>query len=57
MNIKIHEETAPLPHSSREEAPATRGHRAAVSAAVEALLNCYTREGGDWRPVPASSVT
>jgi siderophore synthetase component len=56
VNIRIHEDTAPLPHSSREEVPETRGYKAAVSAAVEALLNCYTREGGDWRPVPAASV-
>ena len=56
MNIKIHEETAPLPASSREAVPQTRGYEAAVSAAVEALLNCYTREGGEWRPVPAAKV-
>jgi siderophore synthetase component len=54
--MKIHEETAPLPASSREDVPQTRGYAAAVSAAVEALLNCYTREGGEWRPVPAGSV-
>ena len=56
MDIKIHEETAPLPASSREEAPQTRGREAAVRAATETLLNCYTREGGEWRPVPAASV-
>jgi spermidine-citrate ligase len=56
VNIKIHEETAPLPASPREDVPKTRGHDAAVSAAIEALLNCYTREGGEWRPVPAASV-
>jgi len=56
VNIKIHEETAPLPASSREDVPQTRGYDAAVSAAIEALLNCYTREGGEWRPVPAASV-
>ncbi|MFP5363836.1 MAG: IucA/IucC family protein [Thermoleophilia bacterium] len=56
MNIRIHEETAPLPASSREQVPQTRGYEAAVSAAVEALLNCYTREGGEWRPVPAADV-
>ena len=54
--MKIHEETAPLPPSSREEVPETRGYEAAVSATVEALLNCYTREGGEWRPVPAENV-
>lgn len=56
MDIKIHEDTAPLPASSREEAPQTRGREAAVRAATETLLNCYTREGGEWRPVPAASV-
>ena len=56
MNIKIHEETEPLPASPREEVPQTRGYEAAVSAATEALLNCYTREGGEWRPVPAAGV-
>ncbi len=54
--MKIHEETAPLPHSPREDVPQTRGYQAAVSAATEALLNCYTREGGEWRPVPAAGV-
>jgi siderophore synthetase component len=56
VNIKIHEETAPLPTSSREGVARTRGYEAAVSATVEALLNCYTREGGEWRPVPAANV-
>jgi siderophore synthetase component len=56
VNIKIHAETAPLPTSPREDVPKTRGYQAAVSAAIEALLNCYTREGGEWRPVPAASV-
>lgn len=56
MNIKIHEETEPLPPSQRENVPQTRGYEAAVSAATEALLNCYTREGGEWRPVPAAGV-
>ena len=55
-NIKIHEETAPLPASSRQDVPKTRGYEAAVSAAIEALRNCYTREGGEWRPVPAQSA-
>lgn len=56
VNIKIHEETEPLPSSPREDVPQTRGYAAAVSAATETLLNCYTREGGEWRPVPAASV-
>jgi siderophore synthetase component len=56
VNIKSHEETTPLPASSREDVPKTRGYEAAVSAAIEALLNCYAREGGEWRPVPAVRV-
>ena len=56
MDIRIHEETAPLPASSREGVEQTRGRAAAERAATETLLNCYTREGGEWRPVPASSV-
>ena len=56
MDIKIHEETAPLPPSPREDVQHTKGHDAAVRATTEALLNCYTREGGEWRPVPAASV-
>ena len=56
MNIKIHEETAPLPASARADVPQTRGYQAAVGAAIEALLNCYTREGGEWHPVPAAKV-
>ncbi|HWI09562.1 MAG TPA: IucA/IucC family protein [Solirubrobacteraceae bacterium] len=56
MDIKIHEETAPLPPSAREDVQHTRGHEAAVRATTETLLNCYTREGGEWRPVPAASV-
>ena len=35
---------------------ARRAHDAAVGAATEAMLNCYMREGGEWRPVPAQSV-
>jgi siderophore synthetase component len=54
--MKIHEPTEPLPSSSREDVPQTRGYQAAVSATTEALLNCYTREGGEWRPVPAASA-
>ena len=56
MDIRIHEQTAPLPTGSREIVPQTRGYEAAVSTATEALLNCYTREGGEWRPVPAAGV-
>jgi siderophore synthetase component len=33
-----------------------RAQKAAVAAATETLLNCYMREGGEWRPVPASDV-
>jgi len=54
--MKTHEPTEPLPPSSREDVPQTRGYKAAVSATTEALLNCYTREGGEWRPVPAASA-
>jgi siderophore synthetase component len=54
--MKIHEPIEPLPASAREDVPQTRGYRAAVSAATETLLNCYTREGGEWRPVPAARV-
>ncbi|MGH2900813.1 MAG: hypothetical protein ACRDMZ_19205, partial [Solirubrobacteraceae bacterium] len=54
--MKIHEPTAPLPASSREDVPQTRGYLAAVSAATETLLNCYTREGGEWHPVAAERV-
>jgi siderophore synthetase component len=34
----------------------SRAHDAAVAAATETLLNCYMREGGEWRPVPADDV-
>jgi len=54
--MATNEETGPLPASSREAVPKTRGYEAAVRAATETLLNCYTREGGEWRPVPAASV-
>ncbi|MGH2944427.1 MAG: IucA/IucC family protein, partial [Solirubrobacteraceae bacterium] len=47
--------SAPLPATGREQ-PQTPGHEAAVSAAIETLLNCYLREGGAWRPVPAGDV-
>jgi siderophore synthetase component len=36
--------------------PTTRAHDAAVGAATETMLNCYMREGGEWRPVPADDV-
>ena len=32
------------------EWPKTPGFDAAQSAVTEAILNCYTREGGEWRP-------
>ncbi|HEX6389589.1 MAG TPA: IucA/IucC family protein, partial [Solirubrobacteraceae bacterium] len=38
------------------EWPQTPGFDAAVRAVTEAVLNCYTREGGQWRPLPASSL-
>jgi siderophore synthetase component len=34
----------------------SRAHDAAVGAAIETLLNCYLREGGAWRAVPAADV-
>jgi spermidine-citrate ligase len=54
--MDAHEDTGPLPASPRESVPKTPGYEAAVRAATETLLNCYTREGGEWRPVPAASV-
>lgn len=38
------------------EWPRTPGFDAAVRAVTEAVLNCYTREGGEWRPLPASTL-
>ena len=46
--------TEPLETTSED--PASRAHDAAVGAATATLLNCYMREGGEWRPVPADSV-
>jgi siderophore synthetase component len=34
----------------------SRARDAAVAAAAETMLNCYMREGGEWRPVPAESL-
>ncbi|MEA2223130.1 MAG: hypothetical protein QOH83_1506 [Solirubrobacteraceae bacterium] len=34
----------------------SRAHDAAVGAAIQTLLNCYMREGGAWRAVPAADV-
>src|SRR4051794_14676400 len=34
----------------------SRAHDAAVAAAAATMLNCYMREGGEWRPVPADSL-
>ncbi|MDP1850255.1 MAG: IucA/IucC family protein [Solirubrobacteraceae bacterium] len=39
------------------EWPQTPGFDAAVRAVTEAVLNCYTREGGEWRPLPASTLS
>jgi spermidine-citrate ligase len=36
--------------------PLTPAQEAATRAATEAILNCYLREGGEWRPVPAASA-
>lgn len=38
------------------EWPQTPGFDAALGAVTEAVLNCYTREGGEWRPLPAASL-
>ena len=38
------------------EWPQTPGFDAAQSIVTEAILNCYTREGGEWRPLPAESL-
>jgi len=38
------------------EWPQTPGFDAALRAVTEAVLNCYTREGGEWRPLPASTL-
>ncbi len=38
------------------EWPKTPGFDAAQSVVTEAILNCYTREGGEWRPLPAESL-
>jgi siderophore synthetase component len=38
------------------EWPRTPGFDAAQRVTTEAILNCYTREGGEWRPVPAASL-
>ena len=34
----------------------SRAHDAAAAAAIETLLNCYMREGGEWRAVAAADV-
>jgi siderophore synthetase component len=38
------------------EVPQTPGRVAAVSVITEAVLNSYMREGGQWRPLPATTV-
>ena len=42
--------------TTSEDTTTARAQAAAAEAATEALLNCYMREGGEWRPVPADSV-
>ncbi|MEA2156887.1 MAG: hypothetical protein QOE11_3027 [Solirubrobacteraceae bacterium] len=44
------------PPETRPQDTPTRAHDAAVGAATESMLNCYMREGGEWRPVPAEDV-
>ena len=35
---------------------ADAGLRRGPERVTEAILNCYTREGGEWRPLPAESL-
>lgn len=44
------------PQETTPQDTTSRAHAAAVGAATETLLNCYMREGGQWRPVPAGDV-
>jgi siderophore synthetase component len=44
------------PLETKPEETTARAHDAAVGAATETMLNCYMREGGEWRPVPAEDV-
>ncbi|MEA2149455.1 MAG: hypothetical protein QOD69_1285 [Solirubrobacteraceae bacterium] len=46
--------TEPLETTSEETT--ARAQDAAAAAATETILNCYMREGGEWRPVPAGNV-
>jgi len=36
--------------------PLSRSEQAAADTATEAILNCFMREGGEWRPMPAERV-
>jgi siderophore synthetase component len=42
--------------TTADSAAPDRAREAAADAAAETLLNCYLREGGVWRPVPAADV-
>jgi siderophore synthetase component len=42
--------------TTADSAAPDRAREAASDAAAETLLNCYLREGGVWRPVPAADV-
>lgn len=42
--------------TTADSAAQGRARDAAAAAAATALLNCYMREGGEWRPVPAGDV-
>ncbi|HEX4364249.1 MAG TPA: IucA/IucC family protein [Solirubrobacteraceae bacterium] len=44
------------PPTKLPEVPQTPGRIAAVNTVTEAVLNSYTREGGQWRPLPAETV-
>lgn len=55
-NMGSPEETGDPLHVSGRDLPSTPGHEAAAGVATETILNCYMREGGSWRPVPAADV-
>jgi siderophore synthetase component len=46
----------PTDDPTTADGAADRAYEAAADAAAETLLNCYLREGGQWRPVAARDV-
>ena len=46
----------PTDDTTTADAATDRAREAAADAAAETLLNCYLREGGNWRPVAAGDV-